>query len=318
MARLLTFEFGQWWWLVLLGLVPLLAWLQAKSGKASTVRYSALSILRKVGGEPKNGPGRWMRRLSLAALTLMVLALARPRIEQGRSDDRRQGIDIVLCTDISGSMDEKDFEKDGKKISRLDALMMVIDEFVDKRPTDRFGMIGFAGYTYRLSPLTLDGEWIKAILREIITQGGTAVGDGVLASLDLLKESTSKSKVIILVTDGESNTGVSPVKAAEEARKAGVRVHAMEVISLQKVSAAKAVKSMLSEVANKTGGLYFQAASLDSMRDVYVEIDRMEKSRLDQRKTRLYDELYRWFAIPAFLLLLIRWMGGQTVWLKVP
>jgi len=318
MSRLLTFEFGQWAWLLLLALVPLLAFLQARTGRPAALPYPAVSLLRRIGAPSRSRAGRWMRFLHLLALVLMVLALARPRFERGESDDHREGIDIVLCTDISGSMDERDFEQAGKKISRLEALVTVIDDFVDQRPNDRFGMIGFAEHTYRLSPLTLDGEWIKGMLREIATQGGTAMGDGILGSLELLKESTGKSRVIILVTDGESNAGASPLKAAEEARKAGVRVHTVEIISLQKVSANRAVKSVLSEVANITGGLYFQAANLNRMREVYAQIDRMEKTRLDQRKTRLYDEIYLWLVIPAFLLLLIRWMGGHTLWLKIP
>ncbi len=318
MERLSTLNFGQPAWLILLLLVPLVAWLQGKKGRAVAVQYSALSILRRIGGESRNSAGRWLRRMGLFALFLLVLAMARPRIERGGGDDRRDGVDIVLCVDISGSMDEKDFDYDGKKISRLDALMMAIDEFVDKRPNDRFGMIGFCQDTFRLSPLTLDGEWIKGILRQVQTRGGTAIGDGLLGSITLLKESTSKSKVVVLVTDGENKSGVSPTKAADEARRQNIRVHTMEIVSLQKVAAGNAVKGLLSEVASKTGGLYFQAANLDALRGVYSAIDSMEKSRLDQRRTRLYDELFYWFVIPAFFLLFSRWVGGYTIWMKVP
>lgn len=318
MERLLTFQFGQPWWLLLLLLVPLAAWLQGRKGVTSSVRFSGIDALRKIGGGQRTSPGKWYMRLQLVALTLLILAMARPEIAQGNSDDQKEGIDIVLCIDVSGSMDSKDFSYQGKQISRREALVMAINEFVDHRPNDRFGMIGFAKYTYLMSPLTTDGEWIKNVLKEIRTQGGTAIGDGMLASIKLLKEGTGQSKVMIVVTDGQNNTGVSPLKAADEAAKEHVRVHTVGITQLRSVGGENAVKSMLGQVAAKTGGLYFQAANLDGMIDVYRQIDRMEKSKFKQKKYRVYDELYPWLVTPAFALLGFGLAALYTVWMRIP
>lgn len=318
MERLLTFGFGDPWMLLALLLLPLAAWLEGKRRRTAAVRYSAVSLVRTVGGGVLTRPGRWRKRARLFALLLLLLALARPHIEQGSSNDRKEGVDIVFAVDVSGSMDEKDFSYKEGKISRLDALIMAIGDFVDKRPNDRFGMVGFAGNTYLMSPLTLDGEWIKNVLKGIKTQGGTAVGDGIAAGVNLLKEAPGKSKVVVVATDGESNTGMAPLKAADIAKAANVRVHALHIISLKQVSATNATKNMLGKVAEKTGGLYFQAATLESVLDVYRQIDKMEKSKFEQRHYRVYEELYPWFTLGALLLLLFLWIGENTLWLRLP
>jgi Ca-activated chloride channel family protein len=319
MDRLATFQFGQPWWLLLLGLIPLLAWLQGRRGRVAAVRFSSVGILRKIGALPESSAGRWKHRLALIALGLLVLALARPRMEKGDSDDKKEGIDIVLCIDLSGSMEAEDFIYEGKKIPRAKALNLALNEFVTKRPNDRFGIIGFATDTYLVSPLTMDGDWIKNILGVVKSNlPGTAIGEGIVSSVELLKEAKGTSKVIVVATDGENNAGRLPKDGAEVARQHGVRVHTLRIAPLRTVTADSAVKSALGEVAEKTGGLYFQAADLNSMFDVYRQIDKMEKSRFEQKKYRVYDELFFWFAIPAGLVALGAWMGGQTIWSRLP
>lgn len=319
MDRLLTFHFGQPWWLLLLGLVPLLAWLQGRGGSVAAVRYSSVGILRKIGALPESAAGRWKRRLALIALGLLVLALARPRIEKGDTDDKKEGIDIVLCIDLSGSMEAEDFVYEGKKIPRSKALNLALNEFVTKRPNDRFGVIGFATDTYMVSPLTTDGHWIKNMLGVVKSNlPGTAIGEGIVSSTELLKEAKGTSKVIVVATDGENNAGRLPKEGAEVARQQGVRVHTLRIAPLRTVTADSAVKSALGEVAEITGGLYFQAADLNSMFDVYRQIDKMEKSRFEQKKYRVFDELFFWFAIPAGLVVLGGWLGGHTIWSRLP
>jgi len=319
MDRLLTFQFGQPWWLLLLGLLPLLAWLQGRKGPSGAVRYSSVGLLRKIGVPPQTAAGQWLRTLVLIALGLLVLALARPRIAKGDSDDKKEGIDIVLCIDLSGSMEEKDFSYQGKNIPRSQALNMALNEFVSKRPNDRFGIVGFANDTYLVSPLTTDGDWIKGMLAVVKSDlYGTAIGEGIAASVDLLHDAKGKSKVIVVATDGENNAGRPPPEMAELARKENIRVHALRIAPLRTVGADSAVKSVLSQVAEKTGGLYFQAADLNSMMDVYRQIDKMEKSRFEQKKYRVFDELYLWFLVPAGLLLLAAWIGKHTLWSRLP
>jgi Ca-activated chloride channel family protein len=319
MERLATFQFGEPWWLLLLALVPLLAWLQGRHGSVSAVKYSSVGIFRRIATLPKSSAGKWIRRLTLAALVLMVLGLARPRIEKGDSDDHKEGIDIVLCMDLSGSMEEKDFVHEGQKIPRSKALNMALTDFVANRPNDRIGIIGFAGETYLVSPLTTDGTWIKSMLDYVKSDLiGTAIGEGIAASVELLREAKGKSKVIVVATDGENTTGRAPVAGADLAKEANIRVHTLRIAPLRSVSADSSVKNVLSQVAEKTGGLYFQAADMNSMFDVYRQIDKMEKTKFEQKRYRVYDELYLWLIAPALLLILAAWLGGNTIWSRLP
>lgn len=319
MERLLHFQFGEPWWLLLLGLVWLLAWLQGRKGASAAVRYSSMDVLRAIGATPLSNAGQWVRRLTLAALALLVLALAHPRIEKGDTDDRREGIDIVFCIDLSGSMESKDFILNGEHIPRSKALKLALDDFVTNRPNDRFGIVGFASSTFLVSPLTTDGDWIKTMLDVVkADMPGTAIGDGIAASVDLMRTARGKSKVIVVATDGENNAGRPPIEGAELAKANGVRVHTLRIAPLRTVSADSAVKSVLSAVAEKTGGQYFQAADLKSMFDVYHQIDKMEKTKFEQKRYRVYGELYLWFIVPGLLLILIAWIGGHTKWLRLP
>jgi len=319
MDRLLTFQFGQPWWLLLLGLLPLLAWLQGRHGSVAAVKYSSVAIFRRISTRPKASSGKWIRRLTLIALGLLVMSLARPRIEKGDSDDKKEGIDIVLCIDLSGSMEEKDFIHQGQNIPRSLALNMALTDFVANRPNDRFGMIGFATDTYIVSPLTTDGAWIKNMLDYVKSDlYGTAIGEGIAASVDLLREAKGQSKVIVVATDGENNAGRAPLEAAELAKQANIRVHTLRIAPLRSVSADSSVKNVLSQVAEKTGGLYFQAADMNSMFDVYRQIDKMEKTKFEQKRYRVYDELYLWLLVPALLLMLAVWLGGNTIWSRLP
>ncbi len=316
--RLLTFGFGQPWWLLLLLLVPLAGRLQSKPGPGMSLAFSSVDILRKMAVAPLEVSGKWRYRFRLLAIVLLILALARPHIAQGNSNDKKEGIDIVFCIDVSGSMDTKDFNYQNKEISRREALIMAIERFVDNRPNDRFGMIGFAKNTYMMSPLTIDGEWIKNVLKNIKTQGGTAIGDGIISSIDLLQQSKERSKVIVVVTDGDNNAGIAPMTAAEKAAAQHIRVHTIGITQLKSVTAKNAETSLLAKVADKTGGLFFQAANLEGMNDVYRQIDKMEKSRFEQRKYRVYDELYPWLILPVMLILLVTFIGNHTIWQRIP
>ena len=315
--RLTAFSFGQPFWLVLLLLVPLAMWLRGGPGRVEAVPYSAVSIIRRIGFPVRRGPGAWMRHLGLVALGLSALAMARPRIDAGESPDAKNGVDIVFCVDVSGSMDTKDFPYKGGKVSKRDAYIMAIGELVDRRPNDRFGMIGFAGDTYMLSPLTIDGEWIKDVLKEIRLVAWTAIGEGILSSVDLLKDSKARSKIIIVTSDGGNNFGISPLEAAEVAAKEKIRVYTVQFMSPKQVGSANA-NSLMGRIAAKTGGMYFQAASLESIVSIYGEIDKLEKTKFKQKQSRMYDELYPWLVTSAFLVLLAGWIGGNTLWLRVP
>lgn len=315
--RLAAFSFGQPFWLVLLLLVPLAMWLRGGPGRVEAVPYSAVSLIRRIGFPVRRGPGAWLRHLGLVALGLSAVAMARPRIDAGESPDAKNGVDIVFCVDVSGSMDTKDFPFKGGMVSKRDAYVMAVGDLVDRRPNDRFGMIGFAGDTYILSPLTIDGEWIKGVLKEIRLQAWTAIGEGILSSIDLLKDSKARSKIIIVTSDGGNNFGISPLEAADVAAKEKIRVYTVQFMSPKQVGTANA-NSLMGRIAAKTGAMYFQAASLESIVSIYGEIDKLEKTKFKQKQSRMYDELYPWLVSSAFAVLLAGWIGGNTLWLRVP
>lgn len=317
MDRLFAFSFGQPWWLVLLLLLPLAAWLRGRAGVVEAVPYSALSIIRSIGVPSRRSPGAWLRNLSLVALGLCAIAMARPRFDVGESPDGRNGVDIVFSVDVSGSMDTKDFPYKGGKVSKRDAYIMAINDFVDRRPNDRFGMIGFAGDTYILSPLTIDGNWIKDVLKDIQLQAWTAIGEGIVSSVDLLKKSPAKSKIIIVTSDGGNNFGISPLEAADMAAKEKIRVYTVQFMSPRQVGTGNA-NSLMSKIASKTGGMYFQAASLESIVSIYGEIDKLERTKFQQKQSRMYEELFPWVVLGAFVTVLGGWIGGNTIWLRVP
>ncbi|MEZ0299387.1 MAG: VWA domain-containing protein [Candidatus Methylacidiphilales bacterium] len=312
-----NFSFGQPWWLLLLLVLPAAGWLRGQLGKVPGLRYSSVNLLREVAGPIMRSPGKILLYLWLAALFLSIVALARPRLDLGSSPDQKEGVDIVFCVDVSGSMDQKTFPYKGTKISNREALIHAIGDFVDNRPSDRFGMIGFAEHTYLMSPLTIDGDWIKSVLKEIKLKSWTAIGEGIVSSVDLLKQSKSPSKIIVVASDGGNNKGISPYEAAQMARKERIRVYTVQFMPPGSVSAANS-DSLMSKVATTTGGLYFQASSFERIMSIYREIDRMEKTKFKQKQFRLYEELYSWFVLGAGVTIILSWVGGNTVWLRVP
>lgn len=314
-----SFSFGQPWWLLLL---PVLFWWfrrLGKTGQSAAILHSSTRHLAKLGTPRKGTPGKILRTLRLISLILLVVALARPRVPEGERSNPNKGIDIMLSCDISGSMDEKDFTIGTEKITRREALMRAISEFVDNRTNDRIGMVGFGQHTYLLSPLTTDGNWIKDVLKLVVLRmDGTAIGDGIIAGVDKLEEGAGRSKVMILVTDGLNNKGNDPLVAADYAKRKGVRIYALEIMDIRRIRGAGVEKSPLAQVAQKTGGQYFQASDTGSLMQIYRQIDRMEKREIEVNRHTLYHELFLWFVGLAALLLLIEWIAAHTFWLRVP
>jgi len=319
MKMLGGFSFGQPWWLLLLPLVVWWLWRQGRSGKSAAILHSTTGLLAQIGKPRKGTPGKVLLGIRLLALTLLVLAMARPRVPEGLRQDPNKGIDIMLTCDISGSMDEKDFTVGTEKITRREALVRAISEFVDNRTNDRIGMVGFGMNTYLLSPLTTDGNWIKEVFKLVeLRMDGTAIGDGIIAGVNKLEENPARSKVMILVTDGMNNKGNNPLVAAEFAKTKGVRIYALEIMDIRRIKGAGVEKSPLAQVAQKTGGQYFQASDTGSLIQIYRQIDRMEKREIEVNRHMLYQELFLWFVGAAALLLLFEWIAAHTFWLRVP
>lgn len=269
--------------------------------------------------------------LRLLAVGLLIVVLARPQSSSSKQNISIEGIDIVLTLDVSGSMLAQDLKPD-----RLEASKEVGWEFILGRPNDRVGMVIFSGETFTQSPLTTDHDVIKNLMGDIesgMIEDGTAIGDGLATSISRLKESEAISKVIILLTDGVNNAGsVDPLSAAEIAKLYGIRIYTIGVgtqgmapypvqtpfgIQYQNVE-VQIDEELLQQVAEMTDGKYFRATSNRKLRDIYREIDQLEKSKIDVTEFRRKNEEYLPLALLAALLFITEFFLRNTLLRKVP
>ncbi len=266
------------------------------------------------------------------AILFLIVALARPQTTSSRQDVTIEGIDIVMAIDVSSSMLAMDLKPD-----RLEAAKEVASEFISGRPNDRFGVVIFSGETFTQAPLTTDHGVIKKNLLKNIKSGmiedGTAIGDGLATSVNRLKDSKAVSKVIILLTDGVNNMGsLDPLSSAEIAKMYGVRVYTIGVgtqgtapYPVQtpfgrdvRQMEVKIDEELLMQVADLTEGRYFRATSNQKLREIYNEIDKLEKSKIDVTEFKKKKEEYLPFALLAFLLITVEILLRNTVFRSSP
>lgn len=322
------------WMLLLLAVVPLLARPRRRS-QPPALPYPVVDALRAVG-PGRRARWRWLlTALRVAALTLLVVALARPQLGRASTQVRAEGIDIMLAVDVSSSMLAEDFQLDDGRANRFEAVKAVVREFLDKRPNDRVGLVLFAARPYTQSPLTLDHGWLLANLdraRIGMIEDGTAVGSALAAAVGRLEGSEAKSKVVILLTDGQSNAGkVPPLTAAESAKALGYRVYTIGAGTRgtapypqvdpfgRKVYVNMPVdvdEETLRKIADETGGRYFRATDTESLRKIYADIDHLETTSIEGLQYLAYDELYVWLVLAALALLIGEALLAQT-WLRV-
>jgi Ca-activated chloride channel homolog len=325
------------WLLLLLGTLLLLLPRGRRAAREAAVRYPSLDVLRAVA---PGGAG--MRRALLGLLRAMVLglavvALARPQLGTAETTVHREGVDVVLAVDVSGSMLAEDFTIDGKRSSRLDAVKDVVRQFVADRPQDRIGLVLFAGRPYTQAPLTLDHGWLLQNLARAsvgMIEDGTAIGSALAAATNRLRASTAPSKFVVLLTDGQSNAGnITPETAAEAAAALGIKVYTvgagsrgMAPFPMKDFFGNTVYRPMqvdideptLEQIAKKTGARFFRATDFESLRQVYTEIDRAEKAPFEAPEFLDYREAYPWLLWPALGLLLLEIGLGETVLRKLP
>lgn len=265
------------------------------------------------------------------AFSLLVVALARPQSTSSRQSVSVEGIDIVLAMDISGSMLAEDFHP-----NRLEAAKEVAVDFIKDRPGDRIGLVVFSGESFTQCPLTTDHPVLINLFEEIksgMIEDGTAIGDGLATAVNRLKESQAISKVIILLTDGENNRGfIDPTSAAEIAKVFGVRVYTIGVgtigtapypmptpfgIQYQQME-VRIDEPLMKKIAEMTNGKYFRATNKQKLEEIYNEIDKLEKSKVDVTEFRRKKEEFAPFALSAVILLLLDFILGITVFKKFP
>ncbi len=275
--------------------------------------------------------------LRIVALCLIVLALARPQEPLEESKIETEGIDIVLALDVSTSMLAEDFTLRGKRVNRLEAVKDVVRSFIQGRKNDRIGLIAFAARAYTVSPLTLDYNWLLQNLERVkigMIEDGTAIGLGLASSLNRLKDTKAKSKVVILLTDGRNNAGdISPSLAAEIAKSLGIKVYTIGAgtkglapYPARDFFGNKVYRSVkieidedtLMDIAAKTGAKYFRATDTKSLREIYSEIDKMEKTPVEEKGYLEYKELFTGFLGIALALILLEVGLSNTILRRIP
>ena len=328
--------------LLLLLAIPLFLLARRAPGR---VLFSSLALLpRAVAG--------WRSRLAwlpdallALALVALVVALAGPRIGERVSRIQREGIAVAMVVDTSGSMRALDLSTADRERTRLQAVQDVFESFVlgggglPGRPDDAIGLIRFAGFADTAAPLTLDHENLVALARnlEITTvrdEDGTAIGDALGLAVERLRESPAESRIAVLLTDGVNNAGVeSPPAAAELARSQGVRVYTIGAGrtgiapvrvpdgrggTVLRSMAVEIDEAVLQDIAERTGGRYFRADDAEALVDVYEEIDRLERTKITEDRSRQYDELFPLPLLAGLLMAVLGWLGRGALFARVP
>ncbi len=318
--RFWEFTYHSPWMFYLFVILPLLVWLQLrKSGsKEPVINHSGLYLFGDRNGFLSKLL-RWIPFvLRMLALFLIIIALARPQKpldDDTITEKSIEGIDIVLSIDISESMKALDF-----KPNRLGAAKKAAKKFIEKRPNDRIGLVVYEGESYTACALTTDHDNLLKRLENLESgklEGGTAIGMGIATGINRLRDSEAKSKVIILLTDGENNTGkIHPITASGYAKELGMRVYTVGIGTTGKVRMpggfpfgnsfidSKLDEKMLTEIAEITGGNYYRAKNIRQLQSIYEEIDKLEKSKINTiQYKRDLPEAFHWFVIGALILL---------------
>lgn len=298
--------------LLLLIFLPGLLFLRGKSGPVAAMIFPTIAIVSKLGQSKKSRAGQVVIGLKILAITSVILALARPQIFDISTEIEIPGIDILLAVDISGSMKAMDFTVEGKASNRLEAVKNVLSEFIDKRPNDRIGLIAFGGKPYLISPLTLDHSWLKKRLASLqigmVGEKTTAIGSAIGAGVNRLRDRESKSRIIILLTDGMNNAGkVQPLIAAEGAETLGIKIYTigagthgkapLPVVdrygrqSMMDVDVDIDEKT-LDRVAEVTDAKYFRATDTLTLQRIYDEIDIMETTTEIIKEYEKHKDVY--------------------------
>tara|TARA_B100001248_G_scaffold260632_1_gene249428 strand:+ start:3697 stop:4695 length:999 start_codon:yes stop_codon:yes gene_type:complete len=316
---------------ILLAVIPfIILWYYLNRNKLNnSIKFSDSSAFENSGNFYSNFK-LLLKVFRMISFALIITALARPQIiDTSTRVKTNSGIDIIMAIDVSASMLAKDL-----KPNRLDALKNVADEFIKNRVSDRIGLVEYAGESYTKTPLTTDKSIILKSLREIkynnIIEGGTAIGMGLATSVNRIKDSKSKSKVIILLTDGVNNAGfIDPLTAAELAKEYDIKIYSIGLgtngLALSPVGINARGKlnyaniqveideELLTQISEMSGGKYFRATDNSKLKEIYNEIDKLEKTEIEEFKYYSVDEKFRVFLIPAILLIAFELLMKFTI-----
>jgi Ca-activated chloride channel homolog len=337
--------FAQPWWLLALLALPVLAFLRGRRGPAAALIFSSTTVLQGLGKSSAARAGKFLRAFLFLALVLFIIALARPRLGKSLTQVEASGIDIMLALDVSSSMMTKDFTIGGDLATRVEAVREVTRTFIENRPNDRIGLIAFGGRPYVVSPMTLDHDWLLKNLERLrvgLVEDGTAIGSGMAAAANRLNDKGSKSRVLVLLTDGDNNSGKIPPNTAAEAIKAlhihfyaiGAGINGIAPVAVQDRRGGFLTdlsgnilyqdqpvhfnETGLKEVARIADGKFYRATDTRSLEQIYAEIDKLEKSTVSVKKYQEYRELFPECIMAGCGLLVAQILLSQTLWKKLP
>jgi len=327
------FRFAHPYFLFLLALVPLAVWYVLRVRPDRSVAYSSLDLLLGAGLEAP----AWKRYTTLAlrvlVLTLVIVAVARPQTGRSKHTTYSEGIDIMLVLDTSGSMQAQDFEPK----NRLFVAKEVVKDFIAKRPEDRIGLVVFAADAMTQCPLTLDHELLAKLVDGVdfgMLDDGTAIGVGLATAANRLRSSEAKSKIVVLLTDGQNNAGmVDPITAARVAATLGIKVYTIgvgtrgrapvpvddPVLGRRLISVEVDIdEDTLRKIAELTNGRYFRATDSEELKEIYDQIDQLEKSKVESETYVEYTDRFMWFVVPALGLFMLELGLAETVLRETP
>ena len=329
----MTFAHPHLLWLLLL--LPALAWLVGRSGRRAALVYSSLHLLPTGLRPARAAAGDWLAHGRWLSLGLAIVALAQPRLTHTETSISASGVDIMVALDLSGSMEAMDFNLRGRDVNRLDMAREVLREFIKKRPSDRIGIVAFAGRPYLAAPLTLDHDFLlqnleRLQLGAVREYNSTAIGSALATAVNRLEHVTSKSRLVILMTDGQNNAGkVPPLAAAEAAKALGIKVYTIGIGRqgqsyvlrqfmgrlIREPVLVDIDEDTLQKIADLTGGKYYRADNTERFRQIYDEIDRLEKTEVVIKKYAQHTELAHWFLLGTVGLLVLE-VGLRQTWLR--
>ncbi len=331
------YQFAHPWAIVLLLLLPVLAFLRGHRGKEAAIQYSGLSLFGPLVRGRRVQAGAWLSAIRYFALFCFLVALARPQKVDTSSQVQESGIDMMLAIDLSPSMEALDYHKDGQDLSRVQVVRETVGQFIQDRPNDRIGMVVFAGAAYLMSPLTLDHDWLLQNVDRLqvgLAGDATAIGSALAACANRLRDEPGKSKIIVLLTDGANNAGkITPLAAAEAAHALGIKIYTIGAGSAdvakfpttdmfgRRVYTTIPVdidEGALKKIAEVGGGKFFRAADYDSLKNVYKEINQLEVSKVAVKHFEHVKEYFTWALYPGLLFLGMEILLTHTRWRRVP
>jgi len=332
--------FAHPYFLLLLLLLPLLAWLKGKRGRSPAFLYSSVKLVEGLTRARRSRAGGFLAALRWLVLAGFIVALAQPRLVKSGTTVKASGVDIVIALDMSGSMVSEDFVVKGQRVNRFNMARSVLKGFIDKRPNDRIGLVVFATQAFIAAPLTLDHDFLQENLDRLeigaINENATAIGDALGTAVNRLRDLKSKSKIIILATDGQNNSGkIQPLLAADAARALGAKVYTVGIgeqgsapmpVGRNPYTGQKVYQNVpvdvdeetLQKIADATGGKYYRADNAEKFQQIYAEIDKLEKTEATINKYTEFKELFPWLVAGGLALLLIELVLGQTVFRRLP